>query len=107
MSIELGAAVDPYLYVLNADGKPGEVSFRTKPRVAQGMRESALDGGVPFTCFAGDAVYGSDRNLRIWLERQGLPSVLDVKSNEKLFSSCALLFPSKDYVSVDNPLHRA
>ena len=33
----------------------------------------------------GDEVYGSDRNLRLWLEQEGIPHVLAIKSNEKLW----------------------
>ena len=32
-----------------------------------------------------DEVYGSDRNLRLWLEREEIPHVMAIKSNEKLW----------------------
>ena len=67
-------------------GVPEEVSFQTKPRLAQEMLERALESGVPFSWVTGDVIYGSDRNLRMWLERRGLPHVLAVKSNEKLWA---------------------
>ena len=53
-------------------GVPGDVSFRTKPRLAQEMLERALEAGVPFAWVTGDAVYGSDRRLRMWLEQKGM-----------------------------------
>ena len=31
-------------------------------------------------------VYGSDRKLRLWLEREEIPHVLAIKSNEKLWA---------------------
>ena len=71
-------------------GVPGDVSFRTKPRLAQEMLErgagsgSSLCLGLP-ALYTGDAVYGSDRRLRLWLEREGIPHVLAIKSNEKLW----------------------
>ena len=65
---------------------PEDVGFRTKPRLAQRMLERALESGVPFGWVAGDAVYGSDRNLRRWLEGAGIPQVLAIKSNEKLWA---------------------
>ena len=37
-------------------GVPGDVSFRTKPRLAQEMLERALEAGVPFAWVTGDAV---------------------------------------------------
>ena len=67
-------------------GVPEEVSFRTKPQLAQLMLERALESGVPFGWVAGDEVYGSGRNLRFWLEREGLTHVLAIKRNEKLWA---------------------
>ena len=49
-------------------------------------RARALESGVPFGWVAGDEVYGSDRNLRLWLEREGLSHVLAIKRNEKLWA---------------------
>ena len=66
-------------------GVPGDVSFRTKPRLAQEMLERALEAGVPFAWVTGDAVYGSDRRLRMWLEQKGMSHVLAIKSNEQLW----------------------
>ena len=65
---------------------PEEVVFRTKPQLAQLMLERALESGVPFGWVAGDEVYGSDRNLRLWLEREGLSHVMAIKRNEKLWA---------------------
>ena len=65
---------------------PERTAFRTKGQLAQLMLERAVDSGVPFGWAAGDEVYGSDRNLRLWLERRGIPYVLAVKTNEKLWA---------------------
>ncbi len=67
-------------------GVPEEVAFQTKPRLAQLMLERALESEVPFCWVAGDEVYGNDRNLRMWLERQGVPHVLAIKRSEKLWA---------------------
>ena len=67
-------------------GVPEDVAFRTKGQLAQLMLERALDAGVPFGWAAGDEVYGSDRNLRLWLERVDAPHVLAIKRNEKLWA---------------------
>ena len=67
-------------------GVPEAGVFRTKPRLAQGMLERAVESGVPFGWVAGDEVYGNDRNLRLWLEHQGIPHVLAIRSNEKLWA---------------------
>ena len=63
---------------------PEEVSFRTKPQLAQPMLERALQSGFSFGWVAGDEVYSSGRNLRLWLEREGLSHVLAIKRNKKL-----------------------
>ena len=65
---------------------PEEVASRTKPQLAQRMLERAVEAGVPFSWVTGDEVYGSDRNLRLWLEGAGIPHVLAIKSNEKLWA---------------------
>ena len=67
-------------------GVPDNVAFRTKPQLAQLMLERAVESGVPFSWFTGDEVYGSDRKLRRWLEREEIPHVMAIKSNEKLWA---------------------
>ena len=67
-------------------GVPEDAGFQTKPRLAQRMLERALESGVPFGWVAGDEVYGSDRNLRLWLEWEGIAHVLAINSNEKLWA---------------------
>ena len=46
-----------------------------------------MKSGVPLNWVTGYEVYGSDRNLRLWLEREGVPHVLTIKSNEILWAS--------------------
>ena len=67
-------------------GVPEDAVFRTKLQLAQLMLERALESGVPFSWFTGDEVYGSGRKLRLWLEREGVPHVMAIKSNEKLWA---------------------
>lgn len=62
-------------------GVPEDTVFRTKGQLAQVMLERAVDSGVSFGWFTGDEVYGSDRNLRLWLGRREIPHVLAVKTN--------------------------
>ena len=70
-------------------GIPRAVSFATKPQLAQRMMARAIAAGVPFAWVVGDAVYGSDRCLRRFLEQHERPFVLAVRSNEKLWSVLA------------------
>ena len=67
-------------------GVPLDVAFQIKPQLTQLMLEQAVEAGVPFGWVAGDEVYSSDRNLRLWLERKGLCHVLAIKRNEKLWA---------------------
>ena len=67
-------------------GVPDSAGFRTKPQLAQFMLGRTLESGVPFAWFTGDEVYGSDRNLRLWLEREEIAHVMAKKSNEKLWA---------------------
>jgi SRSO17 transposase len=67
-------------------GVPHTVRFQTKPQLAQRMLERALDADVPARWVTGDEVYGSDRQLRVWLEARGMPHVLAVKRTEPLWA---------------------
>lgn len=66
-------------------GVPEAVTFQTKPQLARMMLERAIEAGVPASWVTGDEVYGGDRRLRVWLEQQGIPHVLAVRSNEPLW----------------------
>src|SRR5499427_8418882 len=55
---------------------PDEVAFTTKPKIAIEMVAAALDAGVPCAWVLGDAVYGSDKTLRVSLEERDKPYVL-------------------------------
>jgi SRSO17 transposase len=68
-----------------AAGIPTEVEFATKPQLAQRMLARARAAGTPAAWVTGDAVYGKDRRLRMWLESQRQPFVLAVSSNEPLW----------------------
>lgn len=68
-----------------AAGIPDDVAFCTKPELARDMLTRALDAGVPAAWVTGDAVYGSDRRLRMALEQRGQPFVLAVRSTEAVF----------------------
>jgi SRSO17 transposase len=68
-------------------GVPEEVAFATKPQLAQRMLSRARDAGVPAAWVTGDTVYGKDRRLRIWLEEQEQPFVLEVPCNEPLWAA--------------------
>ena len=67
-------------------GAPEDVAFRTKGQLARRMLERAVESEVPFAWFTGDEVYGSDRELRLWMERKDVPHVLAIKRSEKLWA---------------------
>jgi SRSO17 transposase len=49
------------------------------------MLERALDAGVRASWVTADAVHGSDRKLRLWLDAQCQPFVLAVTGQEALW----------------------
>jgi SRSO17 transposase len=65
---------------------PEEVTFATKPALAGRMLGRTLDAGLPCAWVLGDEIYGSDRRLRMDLERREQPFVLAIRSNEKLWA---------------------
>ena len=67
-----------------AAGIPATVGFATKPRLARQMLQRALEAGVPARWVTGDSVYGSDRQLRHFLESRHVAYVLGVTSNYPL-----------------------
>jgi SRSO17 transposase len=60
------------------------VEFATKPKIGIAMVAAALNAGVPCAWVLGDAVYGSDKTLRVVLERHDKPYVLSIRGNERL-----------------------
>ena len=62
-----------------------DVTFSTKPQLAQEMLSRALAAAVPCRWVTGDSIYGSSRGLRLWLEQSQQAFVLGVKSNECLW----------------------
>ncbi|MBI3326438.1 MAG: IS701 family transposase [Nitrospinae bacterium] len=68
-------------------GVPDEVAFATKPQLGQRMLARAVTAGVRVAWVTGDEVYGSDPDLRRWLETQGQPYVLAVRANERVWIS--------------------
>src|ERR671917_45718 len=65
---------------------PEAVTFATKPALAGRMIGRALDAGLLCAWVLGDEIYGSDRRLRLELERREQPFVLAIRSNEKLWA---------------------
>jgi SRSO17 transposase len=61
---------------------PDDVAFQTKPEIAREMIARALDADVPCAWVLGDAVYGSDRQLRLMLEGREQPYLLAIRSND-------------------------
>jgi SRSO17 transposase len=86
------ALIDRELYVLGdwiddrarcqRVGIPATVPFRTKPQLAILMLERLKRARVDIEWVVADCVYGSNPELRTWLEINGQPSVLAVACNE-------------------------
>jgi SRSO17 transposase len=67
-------------------GIPEGTRFATKIQLARAMLARAFAAGVPAAWVTGDEVYGSDWGLRRWLEEQGRPYVLGVRSNQYVWA---------------------
>ena len=65
---------------------PADTGFATKPEIARDLIAATLDAGIPCAYVLADAVYGSDKSLRVMLERREQPHVLAVRSNERLMA---------------------
>jgi SRSO17 transposase len=66
---------------------PEQVSFHTKPQLAQAMLARAVEAGVPAGWVTADEVYGGDARLRSFLEEQDLAYVLAVKTTQPLWAA--------------------
>jgi SRSO17 transposase len=67
-------------------GVPEGTAFATKPRLAKAMLARAFAAGVPAAWVTGDEVYGSDGDLRRWLEGERRPYVLAVRANQYVWA---------------------
>ena len=63
-----------------------DTGFATKPQITRELIAVALDAGVPCAYVLADALYGSDKSLRVMLEQREQPHVLAVRSNERLMA---------------------
>ena len=61
-----------------AAGIPESVRFQTKPELARRMLARLWEAQVPIAWVVADTVYGSNLDLRTWLEDHGYPYVLAV-----------------------------
>jgi SRSO17 transposase len=66
---------------------PEQVTFQTKPQLAQQLLARALDAGVPARWVTADEVYGGDARLRAFFEQQDLAYVLAVKATQPLWAA--------------------
>lgn len=69
----------------NEAGVPAEVTFATKPQLAQAMLKRAWRQGVTAAWLTADTVYGHDGKFRRFLEDNRQPYVLAVPANQPLF----------------------
>ena len=67
-----------------AAGIPTNVGFATKPQLARGLLERALNAQVPAAWVTADEAYGQDPGLRGWLQERGQSYVLAIKRTERL-----------------------
>lgn len=63
-------------------GIPESVRFQTKPELARLMVERIHHAQLPISWVVADTVYGSNQDLRTWLEKNQYPFVLAVACDE-------------------------
>lgn len=63
-------------------GIPETIDFQTKPELARRMIERIFQAQIPVAWVVADTVYGSNLDLRTWLEAQQYPYVLAVACTE-------------------------
>jgi SRSO17 transposase len=63
---------------------PETVHFQTKCELARHMLERLVRANIPFAWVVADSVYGSNQDLRLWLEDHQRPYVLAVTSDESV-----------------------
>jgi SRSO17 transposase len=66
-------------------GMPATITCQTTPQLAHALLERALAAGVPAKWVTGDAVYGHDRQWRVWLESWPQAYVMAVPANEPVW----------------------
>jgi SRSO17 transposase len=66
-------------------GIPEEVTFQTKPQLAQTMLTRAFEAGLTPCWVTGDAVYGGNRHLRLFLEGCKQGYVMAVSGQEAVW----------------------
>jgi SRSO17 transposase len=66
---------------------PEQVTFQTKPQLAQQMLARAVEVQVPTGWVTADEVYGGDARLRAFLEEHDLAYVLAVKATQPLWAA--------------------
>lgn len=69
-----------------AAGVPDEVTFATKPELAQQMLERTVKAGVPAQWVTADSVYGGNAKLCYWLESVELGYVLAVSPKDTVLN---------------------
>jgi SRSO17 transposase len=82
-------------------GIPDDVVFATKPKIGVAMVAAAIEAGVPCTWVLGDAVYGSDKTLRVMLENHDKPYVLSIRGNERLMIGDSARIRRKNWPRMD------
>jgi SRSO17 transposase len=72
-------------------GVPDDVSFATKPQLAQRMISRALDVGTPGSWVTGDEVYGAFSQLRAELETRRIGYVLAVACDHRATTGAGIM----------------
>jgi SRSO17 transposase len=90
-------------------GVPGEVPFRSKPQIALGQIQQALQDGVPPGVVVADVAYGNDTTFRDEVTALGLRYAVGIQAKTTVWPEGATPLPPQEYKGTGRPpklLHR-
>jgi SRSO17 transposase len=71
--------VEPYTPAHHFEEGKADPEFRTKPKIALGLVERAVEMGIPFRAVVADIFYGEHRKFKEGLENKQIPYVMALK----------------------------
>ena len=82
---------------------PAAIGFATRPEIALGPIQQALDEGVPVGVVLGDAGYGDETAFRVGVHDRGLPYVLGIRPRTSVWPPGQAPLPPKPWSGRGRP----
>ncbi len=81
--------IEPYEPASRLPGSKKDPAFRTKPQLAVGLVDRALEAGIPFRAVVADSVYGQNAKFEGELWAAGLPYVMSIRPSRGTWAPAA------------------